>query len=124
MPVEQFRGYLAALTAAFCVVGGAAALLYVVAVLPPTDPPRDLTLVAGVIGTLITGGTTFLWLQDSASRAAHASERAAAAGVVAGAALPAQAPAAIADTVATVDETTEPLGADMADDSGGDIVGG
>lgn len=122
MPVETFRGYLAALVAAFCVVGGAAGLLYVAAILPPSDPPRDLALAYGVIGSLITGGTTFLWLQDSSARASHATERAHEQGVIAGATMPAQAPRPI--VVTTTPEPEEPLGSGMADDSNGDTVGG
>jgi hypothetical protein len=87
--VEQFRGYLAAIVAAICVIGGAAALVYIWS-LPATEPPREIALIFGVLGGLIGTGTTFLFVQEGASRAAHASERANAAGAVIGAQTPGQ----------------------------------
>jgi hypothetical protein len=89
MPVEQFRGYVAAIVAALCVVGGGAALIYLWQ-LPPVDPPRELTLIYGLIGSLIGAGTTFLFVSEGASRATNAAERSFASGSVAGAAAPEQ----------------------------------
>lgn len=72
MPVEQFRGYIAAIVAAVCVIGGGAALIYLWA-LPPSG--NDLTLIYGVLGGLIGSGTTFLFVAEGASRASYAAER-------------------------------------------------
>lgn len=111
--VESFRGYTATIVAALCVLGGGAAALYL-SQLPPTEPPRELTIIFGIIGGLIGTGTTFLFLQDSSSRASHATERAMDQGVNAGAALPAQAPG----TTTTITTPSEPP------TPGGDTIGG
>lgn len=99
MPVEQFRGYVAAIVAALCVVGGGAALIYLWA-LPPVDPPRELTLIYGLIGSLIGAGTTFLFVSEGASRATNAAERSFASGSASGASAPEQI------TTVTPDSTT------------------
>lgn len=90
MPVEQFRGYVASIVAALCVVGGGLAAVWLWS-LPPTDPPRDLALIYGIVGGLIGSGSTFLFVAEGASRATHAAERSFESGSVAGAALPDQA---------------------------------
>ena len=89
MAVEQFRGYVAAIVAALCVVGGGAALIYLWA-LPPVDPPRELTLIYGLVGSLIGAGTTFLFVAEGSSRATHAAERSFTAGAASGSTLPEQ----------------------------------
>lgn len=89
MEVEKLRGYIAAIVAALCVIGGGAAAVYLWS-LPPTDPPRDLGLIFGVLGGLIGSGTTFLFVAEGASRATHAAERSFETGTAAGAAMPGQ----------------------------------
>jgi hypothetical protein len=105
MPVEQFRGYVAAVTAALCVIGGGAAAVYLWA-LPPIDPPRELALIFGVIGTLIGSGTTFLFVAEGASRATHAAERSFANGSASGATLPEQISGTVTSGTVTTTATT------------------
>lgn len=114
MQVEAFRGYVAAIVAALCVVGGGAALIYVWT-LPPTDPPRELSLIFGVIGGLIGSGTTFLFVAEGASRATHAAERSFSNGAIAGSAMPEQVAAPLAPLV---ESTIEPTPQDVDDFTG------
>ena len=116
MPVEQFRGYLAAIVAAVCVIGGAAGMVYLWA-LPPIGPPRDLTLIYGVLGGLVGSGTTFLFVQEGASRATNAAERSFNSGASIGGTLPEQITGAaergtITTSTATVPNPPDPLDPD------------
>lgn len=77
---EKVRGYLAAFVAAVAVVGGALGAVFVWLHSGDTNPPRDLAIILGVMTGLIGAGSTFLFMSDAGSRAAHASERANAAG--------------------------------------------
>jgi hypothetical protein len=81
MEAEKVRGYLAAVVAAIAVIGGAIGAVFVWLHAADVQPPRDLALIIGVMTGLIGAGTTFLFMSDAGSRAAHASERATAAGV-------------------------------------------
>jgi hypothetical protein len=81
MPVEAFRGYITALVAAILAIG-ALALAYI-AWLQPIDPanPKDLALLFGFLGTAFGGSATWLFSQETASRASHAAIKAHEAGV-------------------------------------------
>jgi hypothetical protein len=81
MEAEKFRGYLASIVAALAVTGGALGAVFVWLHAEDVNPPRDLALIIGVMTGLIGAGSTFLFMSDAGSRAAHASERATAAGV-------------------------------------------
>lgn len=91
MEVEKFRGYVAAVVAAACVIGGTAGAIFVWLAANDTTPPRELALIFGVMTSIIGSGSTFLFMADSAARAAHASERAFTSGSITGAQLPDQA---------------------------------
>jgi cell division septation protein DedD len=71
MPVEAFRGYITALVAAILAIG-ALALAYI-AWLQPIDPqnPKDLALLFGFLGTAFGGSATWLFSQETASRASR-----------------------------------------------------
>ena len=78
MPVEQFRGYIAAIVAALAVIGGAigAYLVWYNATFSgQTTVSTDVALIMSVFTGLIAAGTTFLFVQESASRASNAAER-------------------------------------------------
>lgn len=80
MPVESFRGYVAAIIAAILLVGGIAAAIFAwmnsTEYLPDgTTQERDLAIVFGLIGSLTGAAATFLFLTDASARASHASER-------------------------------------------------
>lgn len=76
MGAESFRGYMASFVAGLSVIGGSAALVYCWLNAASIDPPRDLALIFGALGTITGGGATFLYMQDASSRASHATERA------------------------------------------------
>lgn len=80
-PVENVRGYMAALVAGIAVIGGAIMAVYVWQH-SLDHPDADVTLIFGVCTGLIGSGTTFLFMSDAGSRAAHAAERAGTAGAV------------------------------------------
>lgn len=90
MEVEKFRGYVAAIVAAIAVVGGAVGAVYVWLAANDVTPPRELALIFGVMTGLIGSGSTFLFMSDAGSRAAHAAERSFSSGTAAGSALPDQ----------------------------------
>lgn len=76
MGAESFRGYMASFVAGMSVLGGTAALVFTWFNAGTIDPPRDLALIFGALGTITGGGATFLYMQDASSRASHATERA------------------------------------------------
>jgi hypothetical protein len=73
---------MAAIVAAFAVIGGAIGAVYVWQISAGMNPPPETTLIFGVFTGLIGTGSTFLFMSDAGSRAAHATERAATAGAV------------------------------------------
>lgn len=76
------------LTAAALAIGGVV-LAFLAWMAAPVDPPRDLSILFGVLGLVIGASTTFLFGQESATRATRAANSTAAdvgAAVAAGAA--------------------------------------
>ena len=90
MKAETFRGIVASLVAAVSVVGGAFGAYQVWTQSIAVNPTPETAGIFGVFTGLIAAGTTFLFVQESASRASHASERGFDAGTTAGSTLPEQ----------------------------------
>lgn len=104
MEVEKFRGLMAALVAAACVVGGAIGASIVWYLSVTISPPPETTLIFGIFTGLIGTGGTYLFITDSASRASHATERGFTQGTTAGSTMPEQAPG----TTTTITTPPEP----------------
>jgi hypothetical protein len=85
MTVESFRGFAATIVAGIGFLGSiiGAAWAWVQPITEGSNP-RDLAIIFGVFTGVIGVTGTFLFVQESASRASRASERANAAGVVTG----------------------------------------
>lgn len=92
MAVEKFRGYVAAIVAGLCVIGGALGAAWAWSQASGGTVPTDLALILSVFTGLIGSGSTFLFVAEGASRASYAAERGFAAGQAAGASLPDQLP--------------------------------
>lgn len=90
MEVEKFRGYVTALVAAVLAIGAPAMAAWAWA-MPATEPPRDLSILFGLIGVAFGGASAWLFGQESAARATHAAERSFSSGQFAGQSLPEQA---------------------------------
>lgn len=88
---ETFRGIVASLTAAAAVLGGSWGAYQVWVTAVAVNPTPETAGIFGVFTGLIAAGTTFLFVQEAASRASHASERGFDAGTFSGARLPEQA---------------------------------
>jgi hypothetical protein len=76
MPVEQFRGYIAAIVAAAAVIGGAIGAAWAWYQVTINGASADLAIILSVFTGLIGAGTTFLFVAEGASRASYATERA------------------------------------------------
>lgn len=61
-------------TAAALAIGSLIAALWAWS-LPPIDPPRDLAILFGILGTTLGGSLGFLFGQESATRAVRSYER-------------------------------------------------
>jgi hypothetical protein len=76
MGVEKFRGYVAAVVAAVLSIGSLVGLVFVW--MQPVDEtaPRELALIFGALTGAFSSASTYLFMQEAASRATHATERA------------------------------------------------
>jgi hypothetical protein len=130
MEVEKFRGMMASLVAAACVVGGGVGAVFVWYLSTTIQPPPDSTLIFGVFTGLIGTGGTYLFITDSASRASHASERSFSSGSASGSTLPEQVVgSAVTGTVTTTATTganpePEPIPGDVQPGDGQIVDGG
>lgn len=93
MEVEKFRGLVAAIVAAICVVGGAVGAAWAWYASSVGGMTTDLALILSVFTGLIGSGSTFLFVAEGASRASYAAERSFASGQYAGSQMPEQAKA-------------------------------
>jgi len=91
MEVEKFRGLVAAVVAAVCVIGGAAGAAWAWYASSVGGMTTDLALILSVFTGLIGSGSTFLFVAEGASRATYAAERSFASGSYAGSVMPEQA---------------------------------
>lgn len=106
MAVEQFRGYVAAIVAAACVIGGALGAAWAWHESSVAGMTSDLALILSVFTGLIAAGSTFLFVAEGASRASYAAERSYTAGAIAGATIPEAVAAATA--LSPLTSSTEP----------------
>lgn len=81
MPVEAFRGYVAALVAALLALGSLVGAAWAWSLPADAANPRDLALIFGLFGTAFGAATSWLFVSEGASRASHAAMTAHAAGV-------------------------------------------
>jgi hypothetical protein len=106
---DAIKLWITYITAALLAVGGTVLAAWAWAQ-PPIDPPRDLSILYGLVGLVVGSAITFLFGQESATRASRATERATEQGGNLGLSMP-QAPGIYGNTL-TGSGTgfTDPLG--------------